>query len=120
MMMMLLDELDPHLEIDLPIVPSKVIIPPKNYDAFRRFQDSWAIKLPCVELYLGSNGNLHIVKCGICSEAEEKDNLYLLLSGIHYVSTWVEGKDNLYSLLRGIHYVSTQVKGKLIGTLELM
>jgi hypothetical protein len=41
-----LDEFDPHLEIDLPIVPSKLIIHKKNYDAFRRFQDSWVIKLP--------------------------------------------------------------------------
>jgi len=41
-----LDEFDPHLEIDLPIVPFKFIIHKKNYDASRKFQDYWVIKLP--------------------------------------------------------------------------
>jgi hypothetical protein len=89
---MSLDESDLALEIDLPIVPSKLIVDTKNYDAFRKFQDSWPIKLPWVEFYLGSNVNLHIIKCSICSEVERYDNFFLLLSGIHYVNTQVGGK----------------------------
>jgi hypothetical protein len=73
---MFLYELDLALEIDLPIVPSKLIVHTKNYDAFRKFQDSWPIKLPWVEFCLGSNVNLHIIKCSVCSEVEGFNNVF--------------------------------------------
>jgi hypothetical protein len=33
------------------------------------------IKLPWVESYVGSNANLHPIKCKNCSEVERKDKL---------------------------------------------
>jgi hypothetical protein len=88
---MALDEFDPTLKMDSFIVPSKPTIQRKNYDAFRKFQYSWATKLPWEKFYLGSNGNLHTIKCKIYNEVGGKDK-YLLLNGIHFVTMQVEGK----------------------------
>jgi hypothetical protein len=70
---MSLDEFDPTPKIDLFIVPSKSTIQKINYDASRKFQYSWATKLPWAKFYLGSNGNLHTIKCKIYSEVEGKE-----------------------------------------------
>jgi hypothetical protein len=51
------------------------LIKKKNYDANRKFKKSWATKLPCAEFCLLLNGNLHTIKCKICSEVEGKDKL---------------------------------------------
>jgi hypothetical protein len=49
---MSLDEFDPTLETNLLIVPSKLTIQKKNYDASKNFQDSWATKVPWAEFCL--------------------------------------------------------------------
>ncbi len=46
-----------------------------NYDTTKKFQDSWATKLPWAELCVRLDGSLHIVKCKICSEVERKNKL---------------------------------------------
>jgi len=45
------------------------------YESKRKFQVSWAVKLPWVEFQVGSDGCVHRVKCKICSEVENKDKL---------------------------------------------
>jgi hypothetical protein len=72
---MSLDEFDPTLKIDLFIVPFELTIQKKNYDASRKFQYSWATKLPWAKFYLGSNGNLHTIKCKIYNKVEGKEVL---------------------------------------------
>jgi len=42
-----------------------------------KFQDSWVAKVPSAKLCVRSNGNLHTVKCKICSEEKKKDKLLL-------------------------------------------
>jgi hypothetical protein len=72
---MSLDESNPTPKIDLPIVPSKLIVQKNNYDVFRKFQDFWATKLLWAKFCLGSNGSLHTIKCRIYSEVEKKDKI---------------------------------------------
>ena len=42
-------------------------VPKKNYDATRKFQDTWSAKLPWAELFRGSDGLYESVKCVVCS-----------------------------------------------------
>jgi len=68
----------------------------KKNDVSRKFQDSWAAKLPWVELCLGSNGNLHIVKCRICSEVEGKDKIFAIkLDSLCKHVGWNKAKKNI-------------------------
>ncbi len=76
---MSLDESDPTLEIDLHVVPSKLIVQKKINDVFRKFQDSWVAKLLWAKFCLGSNGSLHTIKCRICSEVEGKDKIFAVM-----------------------------------------
>jgi hypothetical protein len=55
---------------------SKLGVKKRNYDAIRKFQDSWVLKPPWVELCVGSNGDLHTIKSRICSEVEGKYSLF--------------------------------------------
>ncbi len=75
---MFLDESDPTPKTNILIVPSKLIVQKKNYDALRKFQDSWATKPPWIELCLSSNGSIHTVKCKMCSEVEGKDKIFIV------------------------------------------
>lgn len=84
---MSLDESSTTLEVDFPIVPFKPRIRKWNYDATKRFQDSWVAKLPWAKLCMGSNGDLHIIKCRACSEVEGKDKLLVLTCEICFVTT---------------------------------
>ncbi len=70
---------DPFLtpKSNLPIVQPKLEIKKQNYNAIRKFQDFCATKFPLVELCLGSHGNLHTIKCKVCSEVDGKDKLLL-------------------------------------------
>ncbi len=43
---MFLDESNPIFEIYLHVISSELIVKKKNYDAFIKFQNSWATKLP--------------------------------------------------------------------------
>jgi hypothetical protein len=61
----------------LPTTQSKLGIKKRKYDATRKFQDSWVVKLPQVELCVGSNGNCTLSICRICSEVEGKYNLFI-------------------------------------------
>jgi hypothetical protein len=72
---MSLDEFDPIPKIDLFTVPFKSTIQKKNYDASKKFQYSWATKLPWAKFNLSSNGNLHTIKCKIYSVVEGKEIL---------------------------------------------
>ncbi len=72
---MSLDEFDPIPKIDLFTVPFKSTIQKKNYDASKSFQYSWATKLPWAKFNLGSNGNLHTIKCKIYNVVEGKEIL---------------------------------------------
>ncbi len=62
----------------LPIAQFKVGVKKRNYDATTKFQDSWVAKFLWVKLCVGSNGNLHTVKCRICNEVEGTNKLLLL------------------------------------------
>ncbi len=46
-----------------------------DYESKRKFQVSWAAKLPWVELQMGVDGCVHLVKCKICLEVEQKNKL---------------------------------------------
>jgi flagellar biosynthesis/type III secretory pathway protein FliH len=59
--------------VHLSIVP---LVNKMNYDTYKKFKESWATKLPWVEFCLGSNGNLHAVKCKIWSEVKGKDEIF--------------------------------------------
>jgi uncharacterized protein Veg len=39
--------------------------PKENDESKRKFQDSWATKLPWIEMNIGSDRLLHVVKCDI-------------------------------------------------------
>jgi hypothetical protein len=49
--------------------------PPRNYEANRKFQESWAARLPWTEFVKGANGLCDLVKCRICSEMEGHDKI---------------------------------------------
>jgi hypothetical protein len=48
----------PNVEDDKPIQP-KVGIKKKNYDATKKFQEKWVVKLPWEELFVREDGTLH-------------------------------------------------------------
>jgi hypothetical protein len=75
---MSLDESDPTPKINLLIVPSKLIVQKKNYDVSKKLQDSWATKLLWAKFCLGSNGNLHTIKCRIYNEVEGKNEIFFI------------------------------------------
>jgi hypothetical protein len=62
-------------EKGLPIAQSKLRVKKKNYDATTKFQDFWVVRLPWWKSCVGSNGNLHTVKCKICNEVEGTNKL---------------------------------------------
>ena len=47
----------------------------KNYDATKKFQDTWAARLPWVELFRGSDGLFKYVKCIVCSLITKKPKI---------------------------------------------
>lgn len=44
----------------------------KNYNATRKFQIIWAVKLPWAEAVLGPDGVLQMVMCTVCTDHEKK------------------------------------------------
>jgi hypothetical protein len=46
-----------------------------DYESKKKFQVSWVVKLLWVELQMGVNGCVHLVKCQICSKVEHKNKL---------------------------------------------
>jgi hypothetical protein len=42
------------------------------------FQDIWVAKLPWVEVVLGFNGKLSMVKCMICNFVDKTNQLFVL------------------------------------------
>jgi hypothetical protein len=61
-----------------------------EYESKKKFEVSVVAKLHCVELRMGVDGCMHLVKCKICLEVEHKDNL-LVPNGIHSIDTLVKG-----------------------------
>jgi hypothetical protein len=72
---MFLNEFDTTPKTNLPIVPFKMTVYKNDNDAFRKNLDFWAAKLLWAKFCLRLNGNLHIVKCKICSEMEGKEKI---------------------------------------------
>jgi hypothetical protein len=72
------------LEKNLPIARFKLGVNKRNYDATMKFQDSWVVGLPWAKLCVGSNGNLHTIKCRICCEVKGKYKYFL--SGIVFIN----------------------------------
>ncbi len=56
-------------------IKSKLRVKKWNYDTTKKFQDSWAIKLPSEKLCVRLDGNLHTMKCKICTKVERKNNV---------------------------------------------
>jgi hypothetical protein len=73
---MFLDESNPTLEIDLHVVPSKLIIQ-ISFDVSKKIQDFWVAKLLWGEFYLSSNGSLHTINCRMYSEVEGNDKIFV-------------------------------------------
>ena len=61
------DEFEPTLHGDK--------VPKKNYDATRKFQETWAAKLPWAELFRGSDGLFQSVRCVVCSQITGKPKI---------------------------------------------
>ena len=57
--------LDEETEVMAPL-PNPVLRR-RQYEASRRFQETWAARLPWAEMVVGGNGNICQVKCIICS-----------------------------------------------------
>jgi hypothetical protein len=51
--------------------------PKRSYDKFQIIQDSWVAKFPWVELVLGEDFQVSLVKSMICLVVEEKDKSLL-------------------------------------------
>jgi hypothetical protein len=47
----------------------------KSYEATRKFQDTWAARLPWATLYRGPNDLYDFVKCNICSTIEGREKI---------------------------------------------
>jgi hypothetical protein len=47
----------------------------KGYELNRHFQDSWAAKLPWVEVVVGVDGKITQVCCKICFDVEMREKL---------------------------------------------
>jgi hypothetical protein len=47
----------------------------KSYESSRKFQDTWAARLPWAELYRGSDGLYESVKCLVCSTITDKPKI---------------------------------------------
>ncbi len=62
----------------MPIAQSKLGVKKISYDATMKFQESWVARFPWGNLCVGSNGNLHIIKCRICNEVEGTYKLLFL------------------------------------------
>ena len=65
-----IEEADEYSDDDF--VPTTTKGPKKNYDAQRKFQDTWAARLPWAEISRGSDGLFEYVKCTVCSEITGK------------------------------------------------
>jgi hypothetical protein len=50
----------------------------KNYDAIKKFQEKWATQLPWVELFVGEDETLLIIKCRVCIEVEGKNKIFVV------------------------------------------
>ncbi len=58
------------------LIPWKIWINKQNYNAIKCFKEKMATKLPWVELFTREDGSLHIVKCRVYIEVENKDKLF--------------------------------------------
>jgi len=67
-------EEDPDSDSDVQEIP-----PPKkpktNYDATRRFQNEWAVKLMWAKPIRGTDGRVHLVKCTVCSTFDKNPKI---------------------------------------------
>lgn len=68
------EELD-DLSDDEFVPDVKEKVPKKNYDATRKFQETWSAKLPWAELFRGSDGLYESVKCVVCSQITGKPKI---------------------------------------------
>ncbi len=59
-------------------IPPNPISKKWSYNHIKKFQDLWVVKLPWVNMCLGSDGLLHNVKCKICKHVEGKDKLFAI------------------------------------------
>lgn len=49
----------------------------KKHESNRVFQDVWAAKLPWAESVLGPNGNIHQVRCKVCTKVKGREKLFV-------------------------------------------
>ena len=69
-----IEEVNDYSEDDF-VADVKEKVTKKNYDATKKFQDTWAAGLPWAELFRGSNGLFEYVKCVVCSLITEKPKI---------------------------------------------
>ena len=69
-----IDEVDDQSDEDF-VAGAAEKVPKKNYDATRKFQDSWAARLPWAELIRGTDGLFEYVKCVVCSQITGKPKI---------------------------------------------
>ena len=70
----IIEEVNDYSEDDF-VADVKEKVTKKNYDATRKFQDTWAARLLWTELFRGSNGLFEYVKCVVCSLITEKPKI---------------------------------------------
>ena len=70
----LIEEIDEYSDEEF--VPQKTAhLPKKNYDATRKFQETWVACLPWAELFRGSDGLFEYVKCIVCTQITGKQKI---------------------------------------------
>ena len=70
----IIDEVDDQSDEDFVAGAAEKVLK-KNYDATRKFQDSWAARLPWVELICGIDGLIEYLKCIVCSQITGKPKI---------------------------------------------
>lgn len=66
---------DDDINVDVPTSLPNPVLRRRQYEASRRFQDTWAAKLPWAEMSRTADGTIELVKCLICSLIEKREKL---------------------------------------------
>ncbi len=67
-----------------PIVPKPKKARKVKWEFNKVFQDIWAAKLHWLEVVMGPNGKLSIVKCKVCNSIDKRNKLFVSkFDGLH-------------------------------------
>jgi len=83
----------------------------REYESKRKFQVSWATKLPWSKLQMGVDGCVHLVKYKVCLEVEHKNKLLApKWDSLHKHTGQRKAKRNMNGVKKGEWYTNNDYK----------